>query len=53
MPLGILNDDVELPISRGDKNKIVQALREQDKQRRLTEARLVIDELSEASEENN
>lgn len=43
VPLGVLGEDVTLPISRGDKNKIVQALREQDKARRLKEAELVIE----------
>ena len=43
VPLGVLGDDVALPISRSDRNKIVQALREQDKQRRLKEAEQVIE----------
>ena len=45
VPLGVLEGDATLPISRGDRNKIVQALREQDRQRRITEAKLLIDEL--------
>lgn len=43
VPLGILGDNVKLPISRGDSNKIIQALREQDKERRLKEARQFIE----------
>ncbi len=45
VPLGVLGDDVTLPISRGDRNKIIQALRQQDEQRRLYEARQVIEQL--------
>jgi sialate O-acetylesterase len=43
VPLGVLGDEVALPISRGDRNKIIQALREQDQQRRLKEAELFIE----------
>jgi sialate O-acetylesterase len=43
VPLGVLGDDVTLPLSRGDRNKIIQALREQDKARRLKEAEQVIE----------
>ena len=43
VPLGVLGDDVTLPLSRGDRGKIVQALREQDKARRLREAQQVIE----------
>lgn len=43
VPLGVLGDDVTLPASRGDQNKILQALREQDRQRRLNEARQIIE----------
>ena len=43
VPLGVLGDEVTLPLSRGDKNKIIQALREQDKTRLLKEAELVIE----------
>ncbi len=43
VPLGVLGEDATLPISRGDRGKIVQALREQDKQRRLKEAQLLIE----------
>ncbi len=49
VPLGVLGDEVTLPLSRGDRNKIIQALREQDKARRLKEAELVI----EASRKND
>ena len=45
VPLGVLGDDVTLPVTRGDRNRIVQALREQDRQRRLAEARSVIEQL--------
>ena len=43
VPLGILGDEVVLPISRGDANKILQALREQDNARRRKEAEQVIE----------
>ena len=43
VPLGVLPEDVSLPISRGDRSKIVQALRQQDKQRQLKEAEAVIE----------
>jgi sialate O-acetylesterase len=43
VPLGVLGDEVTLPISRSDRNKIIQALREQDKERRLREAEQVIE----------
>lgn len=43
IPLGVLGDEVTLPISRGDRGTIVQALREQDKQRRQEEAKRVLD----------
>jgi sialate O-acetylesterase len=43
VPLGILGNNVQRPISRGDSNKIIEALREQDKQRRLKEAQKVIE----------
>ncbi|MBI1247906.1 hypothetical protein GC197_08720 [bacterium] len=46
VPKGVLGNDIELPLSRGDRGKILQALREQDKQRRLQEAQLLIEELS-------
>ncbi len=43
VPLGVLAGDVTLPISRGDRGRIVQTLREQDKARRLKEAQLLIE----------
>ena len=46
VPLGVLGDDVTRPVSRGDRNKIIQTLREQDKERRLIEAREVIESFS-------
>ena len=42
VPLGVFDDKVVLPISRGDRNKIIQALREQDKQRRVKEAEQIL-----------
>ena len=42
VPLGVLDDPVTLPLSRGDRNKILQALRAQDQARRLFEAKQVI-----------
>lgn len=43
VPLGVLEGEVTLPISRGDRGRILQALREQDKARRLKEAQLLIE----------
>ena len=43
VPKGVLGDNVTLPISRRDRNKIIQALREQDKARRLKEAQQLIE----------
>lgn len=43
VPLGVLDESTELPISRGDRNKIIQALRELDKARRIREAELVLE----------
>lgn len=39
VPLGVLGDEMTVPLSRGDKNKIIQALRDQDIARRLQEAK--------------
>lgn len=39
----MLGDEVALPISRGNRNKIIQALSEQDSVRRLKKAELVIE----------
>ena len=44
VPLGVLGDEVTLPLSRGDRNKIIQALREQDRERQLKEAQRVLKE---------
>lgn len=43
IPLGVLGDEVTLPIPRGDRNKVIQALREQDKMRRLQEAKQLLE----------
>ncbi len=43
VPLGVLGETVELPISRGDRSKVIQALREQDRSRRLQSARKQIE----------
>ena len=47
VPLDVVGDEsgqpLALPISRRDRNEILQALRQQDQQRRLTEARQVIE----------
>lgn len=42
IPLGILGSEAILPLSGGDRNKIHQALREQDRERRLKEAEQII-----------
>lgn len=43
VPLGVLGDNPPQPAARADSNTIIRALREQDKQRRLKEAQLVIE----------
>ena len=43
IPLGVLEQPVARPVSRGDRGKIIRALREQDKQRRVMEATLVLE----------
>ena len=43
VPLDVLEGEVTLPVSRGDRGRILQALREQDKARRLKEAQLLIE----------
>ena len=53
VPLGILGDDVTLPVSRGDRNKIIQALREQDRLRRLKEAEMIIENNTESASGSN
>ncbi len=47
VPLDVLGDDVKRPISRGDQNKIIQALRDQDAERRLNQAEQYIEEKQE------
>ena len=42
VPLGVLGYEATLPLSGGDRNKIIQALREQDRERRLKEAEQII-----------
>ncbi|MEZ6094559.1 MAG: hypothetical protein R3C03_10035 [Pirellulaceae bacterium] len=42
VPAGVLDESLTFPISRGDSNKIIQALREQDRQRRIREAELIL-----------
>lgn len=42
VPLGVLGEEVSLPLSGGDRNKIIQALRRQDTERRLKDAEKVI-----------
>jgi len=49
VPLGALGDEVTLPISRGDRNTIIQALREQDNARRLQEAKQILEANGEAA----
>lgn len=43
VPQGVIDDDTPLPISRADRNKVIQALRQQDQQRRLKEAQLLLE----------
>lgn len=43
VPIGVLPEDTELPITRSDRTKIIQALREQDKLRRIEEAKAVLE----------
>ena len=42
VPLGVLGGEATLPLSGVDRNKIIQALREQDRERRLKEAEQII-----------
>lgn len=42
VPLGVVPEDVELPMSRGDRGKLINALKHQDRARRLTEAQQLI-----------
>ncbi|MCA9228725.1 MAG: hypothetical protein KDA47_24080, partial [Planctomycetales bacterium] len=43
VPLGVFDEETAEPLSRGDRGKIIQALREQDKLRRLKEAERTIE----------
>jgi sialate O-acetylesterase len=45
VPTGVVAEDAEMPPSRGDMGKITSALREMDKERRLREAELTLQEL--------
>jgi hypothetical protein len=45
VPLGVFDEDSAIPLSRRDSNKIIAALREQDRLRRVTEAQMLIEEL--------
>ncbi|MCA8995265.1 MAG: hypothetical protein KDA88_25045, partial [Planctomycetaceae bacterium] len=45
VPSGVFEQQLDRPISRGDQAKILQALRDQDKARRIKEADLVLEEL--------
>jgi sialate O-acetylesterase len=47
VPHGVLGNEATLPISRRDRNKIIQALRDQDEARRLKEAEQVIESIGE------
>lgn len=44
VPLGVLPDDLQLPLERGDWGKLLRELREQDAQRRIREAEQVLEE---------
>lgn len=43
VPKDVLSEETELPISRGDRGKIIQVLREQDEMRRIEEAKAVLE----------
>ena len=43
VPLGVLPEDVALPINRGDLARLSAALREMDKQRKIAEAKAILD----------
>jgi sialate O-acetylesterase len=45
VPLGVVAEDADMPPSRADMGKLTSALREMDKDRRLREAELTIQEL--------
>ena len=42
-PLGALGDDVPTKLDRGQRRKLMEALRQQDHERRLHEARSLVD----------
>jgi len=45
VPLGVLGEQVTLPISRADRGKILQGLRQQDEDRRRMQAQSTLEEL--------
>jgi len=47
VPRGVLPADLELPMSRGDRGKLLRELREMDRQRRIAEAKAVLEALQE------
>lgn len=47
VPLGVLPADLELPMSRGDRGKLLRELREMDRQREVAEAEAVLEALQE------
>lgn len=51
-PLGVLGDDVILPITRSDRGKVMQALRDLDRKRRLQEAKELLQELGDDTGSN-
>ena len=51
-PLGVLGDDVILPITRSDRGKVMQALRDLDRKRRLQEAKELLQELGDDAGSN-
>jgi sialate O-acetylesterase len=53
VPFGILKADVSLPLSRQDSQRITEALREQDRMRRLAEARRFIDSSTQPESNRN
>ena len=40
--MGALGENIEYPVSRADRGKILRALREQDRERKLREAESVL-----------
>ena len=49
VPAAVLKADVSLPLSRQDSNRIIEALREQDRNRRLAEARRLIESAAQST----